>query len=330
MRFIRTILAVLAGSFIIHAATASAFAQTKFPNRPIRIIIPFAPGGGLDVVARIVSQRVSEKLGQPIIIESRPGAGGAIAVNELMRSAPDGYTLLMVTSAHATLPTLNKLSWHPSDDFSPIANIYFFMYVIATNTTAAANFRTLSDFLKYVRANPGKVNWGSSGIGGPQHLAGTQFAKLARIDMVHVPYRGNAPLLQALIANEIQLVFDTPTIITPHIQAGRLVALAVTGENRMTKLPEIPTVLETGLVDYSNQAGAFILGPKGMPQDLQLMLNREFAAALDEPAVRTRLQGLGLTVPASAQNSIADVKKYIDGFQSVYGKLIIEMGIKAE
>jgi len=326
----RALAGALALSVILGASAPDALAQAKYPSRPIRLLVPFAPGGGVDVVARIVGKKVSEKLGQPILVESKPGGGGAVAVGELMRSEPDGYTLLMTTSAHATLPKLNKLPWHPSNDFSPIASIYSYMFVIATNAQSVSRFATFDAFLKYVRANPGQINWGSSGTGGPQHLGGSQFVKLAGIDMVHVPYRGNAPMSQALLADEVQIVFDTPTLVLPRVQDGKLIALAVTGERRLPLLPDVPTVRETGLVDYSSEGQIFVLAPKGVPQSVQTMLNSEFATALDDKEVRERLIGFGLGVPDSRQNTIAALKKHIDDFQATYDKLIVELGIEAK
>jgi tripartite-type tricarboxylate transporter receptor subunit TctC len=322
--FLGVLLAVLA----FHATEAHA--QAKYPNRPIRLLIPFAPGGGVDIVARIVGQRLSEKIGQPVLIESKPGAGGALAVNELMRSEPDGYTLLLTTSSHATLPLLNKLSWHSSNDFTPVANIYFYTFVMATNSASTSRFRTFTEFLAYVRANPGKINWGSSGTAGPQHLAGTQFSKVAGVDMVHVPYRGNGPMIQALLANDVQLVFDTPTLVIPHIQEGKLTPLALTGDRRLPKLPDVPTVSETGLVDFTGGGRVFVLATKGLPESVQTFLNKEIAAALDNKEVRERLTGFGLTVPESSENTAVSVKQHIESFQAIYGKLITELGIKAE
>jgi tripartite-type tricarboxylate transporter receptor subunit TctC len=321
---------MLSVAFAACLATGSVHAQTQYPIRPIRLLVPFAPGGGVDVVARIVGKKVSETLGQPILVESKPGGGGAVAVGELMRAEPDGYTLLMTTSAHATLPKLNRLAWHPSNDFTPIASIYTYMFVIATNEQSRARFATFDAFLKYVRAHPGKINWGSSGTGGPQHLGGSQFVKLAGIDMVHVPYRGNAPMSQALLADEVQIVFDTPTLVLPRVQDGKLIALAVTGDRRLPLLPDTPTVRETGLVDYTCEGQIFVLAPKGMPPALQTRLNSAFAVALDDAQVRGRLVGFGLVVPDSRRNTVAALKQHIDDFQATYDKLITELGIEAQ
>jgi tripartite-type tricarboxylate transporter receptor subunit TctC len=327
MRTFKLPLCALLTALILGAVAPDALAQAKLPAKPIRLLVPFAPGGGVDVVARIVGQKVSEQIGQPVLIESKPGAGGALAVNELMRGEPDGTTLLATTSSHATLPLLAKLPWHPSSDFTPIANIYSTMFVMPTNV--AGSFRTFPEFLAYARANPGKINWGSSGIAGPQHLAGAQFAKVANIEMVHVPYRGNGPMLQALLQNDVQLTFDTPTLVSPHIADGKLIALAVTGERRMAKLPNIPTVKESG-INYSTEVRIFVLGPKGISAPLQALLNKEFIAALEDKAVRERITGFGLEVTESSENTPAHLTNHIDGFAATYGKLIAEMGIKAE
>ena len=325
----RPLLAALFAVLMLGAIAPDAMAQAKLPNRPIRLIVPFAAGGGVDVVARLVGQKVSESIGQPILVESKPGAGGALAANEVMRAEPDGTTLLITTSSHATLPALAKLPWHPSNDFTPIASIYSSMFVMPTNSANASKFRTFKEFMSYARANPGKINWGSSGIAGPQHLAGMQFTKISGIDMVHVPYRGNGPMLQALLANDVQLTFDTPTLVTPHIQEGKLIALAVTGDQRLPKLPDVPTVRESGL-DFSTDVRIFVLGTKGIPQPTQALLNKEFVAALEDSAIRERLTGLGLNVPKSSDNTVADLKKHIDDFATSYGKLITDLGIKAE
>jgi tripartite-type tricarboxylate transporter receptor subunit TctC len=323
-------LPALLAAIVLAAHVPDALAQAKFPNKPIRMLVPFAPGGGVDVVARIVGQKISEQTGQPVLVESKPGAGGAIAVNELMRADPDGYTLLATTSSHATLPALAKLPWHPSNDFTPIAAIYSTMFVMATNKASTAQFRNLTEFLAYARANPGKISWGSSGIAGPQHLGGMQFIKVTGVDMVHVPYRGNAPMLQALLQNDVQLTFDTPTLSMPHIQDGKLTALAVTGDRRMPKMPDVPTVKEAAQLEYTTDIWIFVIGPKGITEPILTALNKEFITALDDKAVRERLTGFGLEVTEGRDNTPANLKKHIDGFATIYGKLIAEQGIKAE
>jgi len=319
----------LVAAALVAASATSVPAQSNFPNRPIRLLVPFAPGGGVDVVTRVVGQKFSERIGQSILVESKPGAGGAIAVNELLRSEPDGHTLLVTTSSHATMPALSKLSWHPSNDFTPVANFYSTMFLMPTNSANASKFRTFKEFLTYAKANPGKINWGSSGIGGPQHLAGAHFAKIANLDMVHVPYRGNGPMLQALLAGDVQLTFDTPTLVAPHIQDGKVLALAVTGDRRMAKLPEVPTVRESG-IDFSTNVWVFVIGPKGIPESAQARLNKEFLAALDDGEVRDRLSGFGLQVPERVDNTPGALKQHIDDFAATYGKLIADMGIKPE
>jgi tripartite-type tricarboxylate transporter receptor subunit TctC len=329
MTSIKLLLGPLIATIVVAADAPAALAQSNFPTRPIRMIVPFAPGGGVDVVTRVVGQKFSEKIGQSIIVEHKPGAGGAIATNELLRAEPDGHTLLVTTSSHATLPALNKFTWHPSNDFTPIVNFYSSMFVMPTNSANASKFRTFKEFLSYVRANPGKLSWGSSGIGGPQHLAGMQFMKVAGVDTVHVPYRGNGPMLQAQLTNDVQLTFDTPTLALPHIQDGKLLTLAVTGDRRLPKLPDVPTVRESGL-DFSTNIQIFVLGPKGIPGPVQARLNKEFVAALDEKEVYDRLVGFGLQVAERNENSPADLRKHIDDFAATYGKLIAELGIKAE
>ncbi len=306
---------------------APACAQQKFPERPIRLLIPFAAGGGTDIVARIVGQRLGETLGQPIVVDAKPGAGGAIAVAELMRAPPDGHTLMIATSTHAVLPIVSSQPWHPSNDFTAIAALYSYPFVLATNSENAARFGNLAQYLAAVRASPGKVNWGSSGVGGPQHLVGEQFNRLARLQMVHVPYKGNGPMTQALRANEVQVAFDTQTLLLPHIQEGRLRALAITSEKRSARLPDTPTFREAGFGAFSIEITNFILAPRGTPAAVQTELNRHFAAALEHKEVRDKLIGFGHSMPVAAENSGAGVKKHIDDFHAAYAGLVRELGL---
>jgi tripartite-type tricarboxylate transporter receptor subunit TctC len=320
--------ALIAGA-LLAAVMPAAIAQAPYPNRPIRILIPFAAGGGTDIVARILGQRLTEQTGQPVIVEAKPGAGGNIAVAELMKAEPDGYTVLLTTSSHATLPALAKHPWHPSNDFTPIANVYSYTFALGTNPANTANYKTLAEFVAYAKANPGKINWGSSGIGGPQHLTGAQFAKIAGIEMQHIPYRGNAPMMQALVANEVQVTFDTQTLVIPQMQEGKVKALAIASDQRSSRMPDVPTIRESG-IDFSIQITNFVLAPKGLPAAIQTALNKQIAEALGNPGVRARLEQLGHSVPEPATNTPASVKQHIDGFAATYGKLIVDLGIKAE
>ncbi len=281
------------------------------------------------MVARIVGQRLTEQVGQPIIVEAKPGAGGAIAVNELMRSDPDGYTLLLTTSSHATLAALQKLPWHPSNDFTPVAAVYSYPFVLVANNVNASRYKTFGEFMAYARANPGKINWGSSGTGGPQHLTGAQFIKLAKVDMVHVPYRGNGPMMQALLANDVQVMFDTQTLVLPQIQEGKVIPLAIASDKRSSRMPDVPTIRESG-IDVAIQITNFVIGPKGLPEAIQTYLNKEIAAALGNKEVRDKLIAFGHTVPEPAENTIAGVKAHIDSFYATYGQFVTEMGIKAD
>ena len=236
----------LVAAVLVAASATSVLAQSNFPNRPIRLLVPFAPGGGVDVVTRVVGQKFSERIGQSILVEvqarrRRRHRGQRVAALRTGRPHAPGHDQLARHHAGA-----EQAAWHPSNDFTPVANFYSTMFLMPTNSANASKFRTFKEFLTYTRANPGKINWGSSGIGGPQHLAGAHFAKVANLDMVHVPYRGNGPMLQALLAGDVQLTFDTPTWC-PHIQDGKVLALAVTGDRRMAKLPEVPTVRENGI-----------------------------------------------------------------------------------
>ena len=196
--------------------------------------------------------------------------------------------------------------------------------MLVTNTANAANFKTLPEFLTYVRANPGKINWGSSGTGGPQHLTGAQFIKIAKVDMVHVPYRGNGPMMQALLTNDVQVTFDTQTLVLPQIEDGKVLPLAIASEKRLLEAARYADH-PRGRARCGDQITNFVLAPKGLPEPVQATLNKEFAAALADKAVRERLMGFGHTVPEPAENTPAAVRAHIESFHATYG----EAGLRA-
>ncbi len=319
-------LTAIAGLSLVTAANAQTSA---FPVRPVRILIPFAAGGGTDIVARIVGKRLGEQIGQPIVVEPKPGAGGAIAVAELMRAEPDGHTLLLTTSSHATLPALQKLSWEPADDFTPIARVYSYPFALVAATVGNPVLRSVDELVSYARARPGALNWGSSGNGGPQHLAGEEFMRRTGLRMVHVPYRGNGPMLQALVSGEIHLMFDTQTLVIPQAERGRALPLAIAADERSRLMPAVPTLKEAG-IDFAVKITNFVIAPKGVSDPVQRTLNREIASALEHPEVKERLISFGHDVPVAADNTPQSVAAHIKDFAKTYGSLVVQLGIKAD
>ena len=309
--------------FISFAIPAAAAAQT-FPDRPIRWIVPFPPGGGADVTARTITAKVAESIGQPFIVENRAGAGGAIATEFVARAAADGYTLLQTTNGHAIQPHLRKLTWDAVKDFAPITIVATYPLVIAAHPSVPA--RSLQEMIAYARANPGKLTYGSSGTGGPLHLGAEIFKRAAGVDILHVPYKGNAPMTLAVVSGEVSMVFDSMTGPLPHIRAGKLRALAVTGTKRAAVLPEVPTAQEAGvLVAYEAWNG--MLAPAATPPQIIARLNREIARAVASPEVNQRLSGLGYD---PVTNTPGEFAALIAADLERFGKTIREAGIRAE
>ena len=305
------------------AVSATAAAQT-FPDRPIRWIVPFPPGGGADVTARTISAKVAESIGQPFIVENRAGAGGAIATEFVARAAPDGYTLLQTTNGHAIQPHLRKLTWDAVKDFAPITIVATYPLVIAAHPSVPA--RSLQEMIAYAKANPGKLTYGSSGTGGPLHLGAEIFKRAAGVDILHVPYKGNAPMTLAVVSGEVSMVFDSMTGPLPHIRAGKLRALAVTGTRRAAVLPEVPTAEEAG-VAVAYEAWNGMLAPAATPPQIIARLNREIASAVASAEVNQRLSGLGYD---PVTNTPAEFAALIAADLERFGKTIREAGIRAE
>jgi tripartite-type tricarboxylate transporter receptor subunit TctC len=265
-------------------------AQT-YPVKPIRVIVPFAPGGGVDVTARLLAQRMSEAMGQQVIVENRAGAGGNIATELVARATPDGYTFLLTTIGHAIQPNLQKTSWDPMKDFAPVSLVVKYALIVAVNPAVPA--QSLADLVAYAKANPGKLAYGSSGSGGPLHLATELFKRAAGIDIVHVPYKGNGPMTTALLAGEVQLALDTMATPLPHLRAGKLRGLAVSGKTRSPLTPDLPTAIEAGLPGYDFEGWTGMVAPAGTPREAIARMNAEIDKALTIPAVRERLIALG-------------------------------------
>ena len=320
----RNFLHLAASAAALPAVSRIAWAQA-YPARPVRIIVGFPPGGPSDILARLIGQRLSERLGQPFIIENRPGATGNIGTEAVVRAPADGHTLLLVVPSNGIAHVLyDKLNFNFIRDTAPVAGISNGPLVMEVNPTVPA--QTVPEFIAYAKANPGKINFASPGNGSTIHLCGELFKMMTGVNMVHVPYRGNAPALTDLLAGQVQMMFaDTPSSIE-HLRAGKLRALAVTTAMRSDVLPEIPTVSEfiPGF-EASNWFG--VAAPKNTPLEIIDKLNKEINVALAEPKIKARLGDLGA---AALAGSPADFGKLISEEAEKWGKVIRAANIKPE
>jgi len=273
---------------IAFAATGQA---ADFPTHPVHWVVGYPPGGTTDIVARLVGHWLSERLGQQFIIENKPGAGNNIATEAAINAPPDGYTVFLVNPANAINATLyRKLSFNFMRDALPVGGIMRVPNVMEVNPAVPA--RTVAEFIAYAKANPGKINWASSGNGTSVHLSGELFKMMTGVDLTHVPYRGSAPALTDMISGTVQVMFDNMPSSLPHIQAGKLRALAVTTAQRSEALPDVPTVAET-VPGYEASAFFGMSVPKGTPADVVERLNKEINAGLADPGMKAKLAELG-------------------------------------
>ena len=301
MKAIIRTLVVLALFWAGHAAAQG------YPNRPIKIIVPFPPGQSVDVVARLVNQPMSQSLGQPVIVDNRPGAGGAIGISALVSSAPDGYTLLIGSSGPLSInPHLQKLPFDSQKSFTPVSLLATLQYVLVTLPSFPA--ASPKELITLVKASPGKYNFGASGSGTTQHLAAELFKLRAGLDAVFIPYAGSTATLAEVMSGRIDYAFETITTALPLIQAGRLKALGVTSLTRSIKLPEVPTIAEsTGLADYNVVAWIGLLAPAGTPAEASSRLAAEVQKALQANDVRERFMALGMDPVSSTPAELARV-----------------------
>jgi tripartite-type tricarboxylate transporter receptor subunit TctC len=322
--FRRTLLQLAAGALLAPATTSRAPAQS-YPTRPVRIVVGNAPGGATDIFARLIGQWLSDRFGQPFIIENRPGAGSNIAVENVVRSQPDGHTLFLCASANAVNVTLyEKLTFDFIRDTTAVAIITREPLVISVHPSLPV--KTIAEFIDYGKTNRGKLSFASTGNGTMPHIGGELFKMMTSIDMVHVPYRGGAPAMTDLIGGQVQAAFLGPTVSIEHIKAGKIRALAVTSEARAAALPDVPTVGES-LAGYEVSQWFGLVAPRGTPIDVIEKLNTEVNAALNDPKVRGRLIDLGGTVIAG---SPGDFGKRIADDAERWAKVIRAAKIKAD
>jgi tripartite-type tricarboxylate transporter receptor subunit TctC len=320
----RKFLHLAAGAAALPAVSRIAWAQA-YPSRPVRIIAPTAPGGAPDILARLIGPWLSERLGQQFVVENRPGSGTNIGTEVVVRASPDGYTLLMVASANAINATLyDKLNFVFLRDIAAVAGIISLPFVMVVNPSVPA--KTVPEFIAYAKANPGKINLGSPGIGTPGHVAGELFKMMAGVEMIHVPYRGGGPVMTDLLGGQVQVLFGSTSLTIEQIRAGKLRPLAVTTATRWEGLPDIPTVNDF-VSGYEASTVSGLGAPKNTPAEIIDTLNKEINAALADPNMKARLADLGGTLLAG---SPADFGKLMADDTEKWGKVVKFIGIKAD
>jgi tripartite-type tricarboxylate transporter receptor subunit TctC len=325
-------LTLLAGVAAALVAALPAVAQTAWPNKPVKIVVPFAPGGTTDILARAVAPELSKAFGQPFIVENRAGAGGNLGADVVAKSPGDGYTLLMGTvGTHGINKSLYaKMPFDPQKDFAPVTLVAGVPNVMVVNAekAKAMGINNVNDFIKYARANPGKLNMASSGNGTSIHLAGELFKSMSGTFMLHFPYRGSSPALLDLLAGNTDVMFDNLPSSMPHIKSGKLKALAVTSAQRSVVLPELPTIEEAaGLKGFEASSWFGLLAPAGTPADVVSRIQQETAKALNVPAIKEKLLAQG-AIPSG--NTPQEFAKFIDSEIKKWAQVVKVSGAKVD
>jgi len=316
---------VILASVVIPTARA-AERTPEYPWKTVRMVVPFAPGGGADLNARLLGPRLSERLGQPFVADNRPAAGGIVGNEIAAKSTPDGHTLLIATSTLASAPAIHKkLPYDVLRDFAPVALTVNSPLVVVVHPSVPA--KTMAELIAYARANPNKLNYGITGTGGPPHIAGELLKSMTKIEIVPVLYKGIGPVLSALLGNEVQLTFSNTFVAQPHVKAGRMRALAVTSAQRSQAAPELPTVIEAGLPGYTTGIWFGVLAPAGTPKPVIARLNREIVAILRTPEISQTITAQGGDVVASTPEGFG---KVLREETARLGKVIRDAGIKPE
>jgi tripartite-type tricarboxylate transporter receptor subunit TctC len=320
----RQFLQLVAGAAALPAVSRIARAQA-YPSRPVRIIVGFAPGGATDIMARLMGQSLSERLGQQFVIENRPGAASNVGTEAVVNAAPDGYTLLVVTSVNAINASLyEKLNFNLIRDVVPVASIHREPFVMEANPSMPV--KTVAEFIAHAKANPGKINMASAGIGSGNHISGELFKMMTGVNLVHVPYRGGGPALVDLLGGQVQVMFATMSSSIEYVRAGKLRALAVTTATRSPVLPDIPTVAEF-VPGYESSFWTGVGAPRNTPAEIVDKLNKEMNATLADPKFKARLADLGGT---ALSGSPLDFGKFVADETEKWAKVVKFAGIRAD
>ncbi len=320
----KPLIAVLAALAAL-AVPCTAPAADTYPSKPVRLIIPFPPGGSNDVVGRVIATQLGERLGQQVVVDNRGGAGGVIGTEMAAKAAPDGYTLLFISSAFAANSSLYKLPYDPVKAFVPIAMIAAGPNVLAVAPTLPVN--SLKDLLALARAKPGQLNYASAGVGSFQHLGSALFVSLAKVNIVHVPFKGGGPAMVDVIAGNTQVMLGSLVQTLPQIKSGKLKALGVGGSKRSPTMPEVPTIAEAGVPGYEAVNWWGIIGPAGTPAAIVSRIHKELAAIAQTPDMQKRFEAEAVE---AVQMSTPEFAQYIERETVKWARVVKEAGIKAE
>jgi tripartite-type tricarboxylate transporter receptor subunit TctC len=316
---------IIAFAFVAICAQSVGIAAEPYPSKPIRIIVTFVPGGGADILARYLAQALTKSLGQNVVVENKPGAGGLLGVEAGLAAPADGYTLTLVSSSYTVNPSLYKLKFDPLADITPIVQVSQGPLLVVANN--ALPIKTLADFVALAKTKPGQLNYASSGQGSALHLGAALFGDMAGITMNHVPYKGGGAALTDLMANQIDVYFAATASSVPLVKTGRLKALAVTGTSRIAALPEVPTIAESGYVGYDVTLWYGLIGPKGLPADIVAKLNTEVNRVLAQKETPQKLENDGAVVAGGTASHFQNViRKEVQMWRTVVTKL----GVKIE
>jgi tripartite-type tricarboxylate transporter receptor subunit TctC len=291
--------------FLLLSVAAASVSAQGYPDKPVKLVVPFPPGGPTDIVGRLVAQKLAEGIGQPVVVENRPGAGGTVGSTAVARAPADGYTLLYGSTTLAIAPSLYRdLAYDPRTAFAPISLVSRGPIIAAVNAQLPA--KTLKDFIALAKSSPGRINYGSAGSGTPPHLAAELFKTVAGVDLVHVPYKGGGPAVSDLAGGQVQVCFEGLPTLLPHIKSGKVRALAITGAKRDPALPEVPTFAEAGLPGYDANFWNGLVAPAGTPAEVIARLNSVLVQALATPEVHAALVRLGLEAAGTTPQQFGD------------------------